>query len=194
MDQQKTGALIRRLRQHRGMTQRMLAEEICVSDKTISKWERGCGVPDVGLLPPLAAALGTDAETLLRGEWNENDRSNGNMKKIRFYACPSCGNLLFSTDGAELACCGRKLSPLLPKKPDAENSLTIRNSDGQWFVTSVHPMERTHYVSFLAFLNGDTLLVRKLYPEWNLETNLPFFVHGTLLWYCTQDGLFEQHV
>lgn len=55
-------------------------------------------------------------------------------------------------------------------------------------------MEQTHYVSFLAFLNGDTLLVRKLYPEWNLETNLPFFAHGTLLWYCTRDGLFEQRV
>lgn len=106
MDQQKTGALIRRLRQHRGMTQRMLAEEICVSDKTISKWERGCGVPDVGLLPPLAAALGTDAETLLRGEWNENDRSNGNMKKIGFMRALPVAICFFLRMGRSLPAAG----------------------------------------------------------------------------------------
>ena len=46
MDQIKTGALIRTLRAEQGFTQRTLAEELCVSDKAVSKWERGCGTPD----------------------------------------------------------------------------------------------------------------------------------------------------
>ncbi len=46
MDQIKTGALIRTLRAEQGFTQRTLAEKLCVSDKAVSKWERGCGTPD----------------------------------------------------------------------------------------------------------------------------------------------------
>lgn len=41
MDQIKTGALIRTLRTEQGFTQRTLAEKLCVSDKAVSKWERG---------------------------------------------------------------------------------------------------------------------------------------------------------
>ena len=59
MDQTKTGALIRAQRLRRGMTQLQLAGQIGVSDKTVSKWERGCGAPDIELLPALSAALAT---------------------------------------------------------------------------------------------------------------------------------------
>lgn len=194
MDQQKTGILIRALRLRRGMTQLALAGQIGVGDKAVSKWERGGGAPDIGLLPSLAAALGVDPAALLKGELDENDMSNGNLRKMRFYVCPSCGNLLWATDDAEISCCGQKLPPLTPRKPDPENMLTLEKNDGQWFVSAAHEMRREHYVSFVAFLNGDTMIVRKLYPEWNLETRLPFFAHGLLLWYCTRDGLFYQGV
>ena len=58
----QTGNLIRTLRQRRGLTQKTLAEQIGVSDKAVSKWERGCGLPDPALLSSLAEALNTDAE------------------------------------------------------------------------------------------------------------------------------------
>ncbi|MFR5422592.1 MAG: helix-turn-helix domain-containing protein [Oscillospiraceae bacterium] len=51
MDQTRTGALIRALRQNKQLTQRQLADAIGVSDKAVSKWERGCGAPDISLLP-----------------------------------------------------------------------------------------------------------------------------------------------
>ena len=54
MDQIKTGALIRTLRQKEGLTQQALADRLGVSDKAISKWERGCGAPELTLLPMLA--------------------------------------------------------------------------------------------------------------------------------------------
>ena len=55
-------------------------------------------------------------------------------------------------------------------------------------------MRREHHISFVAFLTGDTLLVKKLYPEWDMLARLPFFAHGRLLWYCTQHGLFTQEL
>ena len=55
-------------------------------------------------------------------------------------------------------------------------------------------MTKGHFLSFVAFLTGDTLVVKKQYPEWGLETRLPFAGHGTLLWYCTRHGLFSQRI
>ena len=94
MDQVKTGRLIRTMRTKLGLTQLALAEQLSVSDKAVSKWERGGGAPDISLLPLLSQALGVDTEALLRGDLEENDMTNGNMKKMRFYRCPACGNLL----------------------------------------------------------------------------------------------------
>ena len=54
-------------------------------------------------------------------------------------------------------------------------------------------MEKEHYLTFLALLRGDTLLLRRLYPEWELQARLPA-VHGRLLWYCTRHGLFYQDI
>ena len=56
MDQTKIGALIRALRLELGLTQKQLAERIFVSDKAVSKWERGHGCPDASLISQLASA------------------------------------------------------------------------------------------------------------------------------------------
>ncbi len=71
MDAQRTGKLINYLRSKKGITQKELANLINVSDKAVSKWERGDGCPDVGILPNLAQALGTDVDSLLKGELKE---------------------------------------------------------------------------------------------------------------------------
>jgi len=194
MDQIKTGKLIRSLRQRQHLTQLQLAEKLGVSDKAVSKWERGCGAPDLSLLPALADALQADMKALLTGTLGENDAGNGDMEKMRFHVCPNCGNLIFASDDACVSCCGKTVPALQPKKADAEERLTAELSDDEWFVTSGHEMRRGHYISFVAFLNGDTLFVKKLYPEWGLEARLPFRSHGKLVWYCTRHGLFFQDV
>lgn len=194
MDQIKTGRLIRSLRTERGMTQAELAQLIGVSDKAVSKWERGCGAPDLSLFPPLSQALGVDVEALFRGKMTGNEMSRGNMKKLKFYVCPDCGNLMFSTEEIDVSCCGRKLSAIEPKQAAADEMLSAHASGGEWCISSAHGMRREHCISFIAFLTGDTLIVKKLYPEWGLETVLPFFSHGTLLWYCTKHGLFIRQI
>ncbi|MBQ9773800.1 MAG: helix-turn-helix domain-containing protein [Clostridia bacterium] len=68
MSELATGANIARLRQQQGLTQAALAERLFVSNKTVSKWERGLGYPEITLLPSLARVLGTTVDNLLMGE------------------------------------------------------------------------------------------------------------------------------
>ena len=68
MDQIKTGQFIAGERKRKGCTQKQLAETLNISDKTISKWERGGGFPEVSLLLPLCGELGVTVNELLSGE------------------------------------------------------------------------------------------------------------------------------
>ena len=68
MDPQKTGQFICTLRRQKNLTQRELAEAVGVTDKAVSRWERGRGLPDVSLLTPLAGVLGVSVTELLAGE------------------------------------------------------------------------------------------------------------------------------
>ncbi len=68
MDQIKTGQFIAGERKRKGYTQKQLAETLNISDKTISKWERGGGFPEVSLLLPLCGELGVTVNELLSGE------------------------------------------------------------------------------------------------------------------------------
>jgi transcriptional regulator with XRE-family HTH domain len=68
MDQVKVGSFILQNRKSLGMTQKELAELIDVTDKTISKWECGNGLPDITRLKPLCDALNINVNELLSGE------------------------------------------------------------------------------------------------------------------------------
>ena len=193
MDTNLIGALIRRLRTEHKLTQRQLALQLNVSDKAVSKWERGLGCPDISLLPALAQLLGVELEGLLSGQLDSNEPLGGTMKKMNLYVCPSCGNLVTALAEPTLSCCGKKLTPLQPQKAEETHQLSIESVDGELFLTTRHPMEKGHSISFVALLTGDSMLLRKLYPEWDLQVRLPAASHGKLLWYCTQHGLFYQN-
>lgn len=68
MNQVKTGKFINTLRREKGFTQLQLADKLGISDKTISKWERGVGLPDVSLMLPLCEILDISVNELLTGE------------------------------------------------------------------------------------------------------------------------------
>ena len=68
MDANKIGAFIKELRTEKNMTQKDLAEKINCTDKAISRWETGKGVPEVSLLMPLSKALDISVNELLSGE------------------------------------------------------------------------------------------------------------------------------
>lgn len=68
MDSKKTGQVIAERRAELALTQKQLAERLNISDRTVSRWERGVGFPDLSLLEPLADALELSVVELLRGE------------------------------------------------------------------------------------------------------------------------------
>lgn len=67
LDKQALGSFLAQLRKEKGWTQKDLAERLYVSDKAVSKWERGLSAPDVSLLMPLAELLGVSVTELLEG-------------------------------------------------------------------------------------------------------------------------------
>lgn len=71
MDNQKTGYFIAKLRKARQMTQKDLATRLHVTDKAVSKWERGLSLPSVDLLAPLSRELGVSVMELLDGQRRE---------------------------------------------------------------------------------------------------------------------------
>ena len=68
MDMEKTGTYLASLRRGRDMTQQQVADILGVSNKTVSKWESGAGLPDIAALPALAALYGVTADDILAGE------------------------------------------------------------------------------------------------------------------------------
>lgn len=68
MEQKTIGSFIAALRKANGMTQKDLAEKLNVSDKTISRWERDDGTPDLSVIPVIAEIFGVTCDELLRGE------------------------------------------------------------------------------------------------------------------------------
>ena len=190
MNSLKVGQLILALRKEKKMTQKEVADQLLISDRTVSKWERGIGCPDISLLPSLANLFGVSAEDILSGELSCNVLNGGNMKRIKFYVCPICGNIIYSMNTLDIACCGRKLEPLEINKPDDLHHLNMTESDGEDYITFEHPMNKDHYLSFVALVTYDRVMLVKLYPEQSGALRIPRKKGSKLYYYCTQDGLF----
>lgn len=194
MDQIKTGSLIRKFRNERGLTQKELADRIGISDKAVSKWECGNGCPDISLLNDLAAVFETDIQVLLNGEIGKNETEKGNMKKLRFYVCKECGNIITSASEAAITCCGNKLAALEPRKAKGNEMLSVEDIGGELYVASDHEMTKEHYISFAAYQSDSCLMMSRQYPEWSLQFRMPLFRSGRLVWYCNKCGLLYQEL
>ncbi len=68
IDKERFGAFLTQLRKEKNLTQQELADQLFVSNKAVSKWERGQSLPDISLLTPLAQSLGVTVAELLQGE------------------------------------------------------------------------------------------------------------------------------
>lgn len=194
MNCEKIGQLIYRLRKEKDMTQKQIADLMNISDKTISKWERGLGCPDVSLLPELSQILGINIEEILLGKIVLNETVGGNMKKIQFYICPQCRNLITATGNATISCCSKRMEPLAAVKASQDHQLDIEPIEDELYVTSAHEMKKDHFISFAAYVTGDKVFIVKQYPEWNLQFRFHRLGHGKLYFHCVEHGLFYQLV
>ena len=116
MDAQKFGTFIAQCRKEKSMTQSELAAKIMVTDKAVSRWERGKGFPDINLLLPLAEALEVSVLELMHSERQKDkvqlfqddtiivhlmenavEMNKQNKQQDRIIACISCITMLFVT-------------------------------------------------------------------------------------------------
>jgi DNA-binding XRE family transcriptional regulator/desulfoferrodoxin (superoxide reductase-like protein) len=194
MNNYVTGSTIKLLREKKGYTQRQLAEKLMVSDKAVSKWESGRGLPDISLIEPLAKTLGVSLAELFSGECVQNTNRHGNMHKSKFYVCPVCGNVIFAAGEGAFSCCGVQLPPLEAEQDEEEHRIATETIEGDLFVSMQHPMEKTHFISFFALVLSDRVQLVKLYPEQDASARFPVRGRGTLYAYCNRHGLFSKRL
>lgn len=193
MDCEKVGSLIFNLRKEKNMTQKQVADLLNISDKTVSKWERGLGCPDVSILTELSKIFDINIEKILLGDLTPNDIDGGNMKRIKFYVCPSCNNIITTTGEGEISCCSRKLKPEVSKTIDNDHKITVEEIENDYYITINHEMSKEHYISFVAYVTYDRVLLIKLYPEQSPTVRFPKLCgkleRGKFYIYCNKHGL-----
>lgn len=190
MDNYVTGALIKKLRESKRMTQQELADRVCVSDKAISKWETGRGFPDMGLIEPLAKALDISVIELLSGVDVKNRNRSSDMNKSKFYVCPICGNVIQTTGEAVISCCGITLPPQEAEEMDNDHRIGLEIVEDEYYVTVDHPMDKAHYISFLCAVSDQGTQFVKLYPEQDAATRFKINRVERIYAYCNRHGLF----
>ncbi len=190
MNKYVTGAVIKRLRENKKLTQEQLANKIFVTAKAVSKWETGAGFPDISLLEPLAGALGISVIELLNGEDIRNNNRSANIKRIKFYVCPVCGNVVLASGEAVISCCGINLVPSEAESEDEEHALSAESVEDEYFVSLSHPMTKEHYISFICAVADDGVQYKKLYPESGSEARFKKNRVKFIYYYCNRHGLF----
>ncbi len=191
MDRYVTGPMIRKMRESKRMTQEELAGKIHVSSKAVSKWETGRGYPDISLLEPLAAALGISVLELLSGDPVRNRNRSADMTRSEFYICPVCGNVIRAAGEAVVSCCGIVLPPVEAEEADEEHGIRLETVDGEYYVSVDHPMEKDHYITFLAAVSDRGVQFVKLYPQESAEARFRICRVRYLYACCNRHGLFR---
>lgn len=185
---------IRALRERKALTQKQLAEKLCISDKTISKWETGKGLPDISLLEDLARALGVSLTELMTGDLQTNENRSANLRRMGFYVCPVCGNVITAVGKGSFSCCGIPLPVQEAQPEDNAHTIIVEPVEDEICVTIAHPMSKSHYISFIAWVSNDRAELVKLYPEQDITVRFKKRGHGTVYAYCNRDGLFSKRL
>jgi DNA-binding XRE family transcriptional regulator len=194
MNNVKIGQLIFKLRTEKNMTQKSLAELLFLSDRTISKWERGVGCPDISVLTELSKIFKVDIEELLLGELTMNKTNLSHLKSMSFYFCETCKNVMTSNAPNVMKCCGRLVEPLQAQVEDDNHQITLEKYENEYFIQLDHEMTKTHSLEFVAFVGTVSYLFVKMYPEQNAELLLPLLGRGKLYYYCNNHGFYEKKI
>ena len=189
-----TGKIIKELREGKNLTQIELANMLNVSDKTISKWETGKGLPDITLIEPLSKALNVSVIELMNGEYITNQNKSSNMLKSSFSVCPICGNIIHTMGENINSCCGITLPILEADSENDKHTINCNVVENEYFVSIDHEMSKDHYISFIAYVTNDRCEIVKLYPEQSAEARFLRRGKGIIYAYCNKDGLIKKNI
>lgn len=190
MNQYVTGAVIKRLREEKNMTQQQLADKLSVSAKTISKWETAKGYPDITLLESIANALSVSVTELISGNTIVNSNVSANMLRSHFYVCPVCGNIVHSMGETVIQCHGLQLQQEEAEETDEHHKIFVEQVEDEYYVQIEHDMTKLHYISFIAAVSADRIQMVKLYPQGNAEARFKMNGVKKIYLYCNRSGLF----
>lgn len=190
MNQYVTGAVIKRLREGKNMTQQQLADKLSVSAKTISKWETAKGYPDITLLESIANALSVSVTELISGNTIVNSNVSANMLRSHFYVCPVCGNIVHSMGETVIQCHGLQLQQEEAEETDEHHKIFVEQVEDEYYVQIEHDMTKQHYISFIAAVSADRIQMVKLYPQGNAEARFKMNGVKKIYLYCNRSGLF----
>ena len=189
-----TGKIIKELREKEQLTQLELADVIGVSDKAISKWETGKGLPDITLIEPLSKALKVSIIELMNGEYIINQNKSSNMLKSKFSVCPVCSNIIHTMGENMNSCCGINL-PILEAEPENEKHIiNCEIVENEYYICIKHEMTKEHYISWISYLTNDRCEIVKLYPEQSAEARFFKRGKGIIYVYCNKDGLIKKNI
>lgn len=190
MNQYVTGAVIKRLREEKNMTQQQLADKLSVSAKTISKWETAKGYPDITLLESIANALSVSVTELISSNTIVNSNVSANMLRSHFYVCPVCGNIVHSMGETVIQCHGLQLQQEEAEETDEHHKIFVEQVEDEYYVQIEHDMTKQHYISFIAAVSADRIQMVKLYPQGNAEARFKMNGVKKIYLYCNRSGLF----
>jgi len=123
-------------------------------------------------------------------------------KSTKFYICEKCGNQveLIKDSGAPMMCCGQKMIVLEANTTDAavEKHVPIYEKIEDEILVKVgeteHPMEKEHYITWVALETDNTITRATLYPEQSTEVFFPYEKGATIYAYCNKHGLWKTEV
>ena len=123
-------------------------------------------------------------------------------KNTVFYKCPICDNLigLIQGDSDKINCCGQKMKRLVANQDENKTKKhipTYEKVEDEIFVRvgeDTHPMEKDHYIEWIAQVSDNQTTRIRLYPEQNPEVRFKYIPGAIIYAYCTKDGLWKTEV
>lgn len=121
------------------------------------------------------------------------------MKKVSYYKCPVCGNIIEIINGEveKVKCCGQGLVLLEANSVDAalEKHVPVYEIDNNEIIVRVgeviHPMEEKHYITFISLVTNDRVIRVDLKPGDEPIVRFPYVEGSVLYEYCNLHGLWK---
>lgn len=123
-------------------------------------------------------------------------------KSVDFYRCPICGNVIELVDGDinHMRCCGQEMELMVANTQDAavEKHVPVYEKVEDEIVVKVgevdHPMEKDHYIMWVAQVNDNQVSRVTLYPEQGINVRFKYIPNSTIYAYCNKHGLWKVEV
>ena len=123
-------------------------------------------------------------------------------ENVRFYRCPICNNVIGLIDGdmEHIQCCGKPMELMKANTTDAsvekhvpvvervEDEIVVKVGDVE------HPMEKDHYIMWIAQVSDNRTTRVRLFPEQSTETRFPYIKGATIYAYCNKHGLWKTKI